>query len=1113
MSKKQKLTKSILCAVMAASVVSISGNAFAYTAIEPDQNQGLIYSDDGKDLGTIQDRDIIVTDDMALEEGENGLSAVQLKNSGTKLILDNVNILGDVSVRNGAELTIKNSTIKSGAYYINGVRNGGTEFKTEGGTFTVENSTVNTTIYASPSDDGKDTKGTLIFTNSNIDTAKDNYEAGSMVAEGNAEIILNGNSNNTYKIGLDDGTKDNSFLGALSSEDNKYNSKIEINGGTLIAENLRALVDGSLLVAEPGYTEEDIQLLKDHIIKGGIVLQNEGVIQTKTGQIFANGIDTTSDATVLASKDSGKVTNDYIKYEGGTINFTDIKYSQDYLDSAKKNMADVGKTNINMLGTLVDEKGEVVEDITVDQAVENGNVHVDTPVKANENISSLVVGNGTTDGETQYSNGSFVASQIKVGENTNTIAIKDGQTLGLGGKGGELVTGNKDNLTVTVDDTDSSLTLGREGYNSENTLTANVFVNQGSLNSVSSANTVNGNVELDANTQANIIGNSSLVVNGKLTANEGANINIGDKNSAGTLISENTNLNGAVVYLDPIYKDGNTITDGSKAGLVFGSEEAGNLNKIDGKLVVAENSTLSLGTTDTTIAENAFAKTGLTWGNGDNDVLAAAYINAPQDISGGVLVVDKNATKDSAGSLNNGTVKFANNSLLMVNGEALTDGKVAISGVTDAQIAQNTEGKQDGAKLYIDNAKNEQSYIILDGNVTSKWSDDNVVSDNILLGFSSGETANTYTARYQNVKDIFRDTVVADELIDKTLQTNDEKQKSSAAYKFFNQAASDHYNLNKDNKATALNSVFNMGELAGVNHATYSMSNTMTDSVADHLSIAVHGDQDSDVWAKYIHNKEDLNDVELAGLTADYDATFNGIVVGSDFYKNGKSTVGVALSYADGDISGNNIASRTQNDAEYYGVSLYGKIDNGDSAVLGDISFMHSSNDITQYNSGTEITASPDADAFSIGVRAEKAIKSGANGKFVPYIGARYMHLGTADYTNSLGINYNVDEQNLFMLPVGVKYSTEIRNNDWTIRPVAEVGYVWTMGDRDVDQTVSLNGAFDSFGFETVDNGSFIGKLGVEAESDKIAYGISYEYQDSDSTTANKWLANVTFKF
>lgn len=1089
MNKKQKLTKSILCAVMAASVVSISGNAFADTLTE----DGGIYNE--------------------LQEENSYSSAFENSDYGrpNDYLLTNATFNGKVATGNGYTLTIENSTFNAGKYKNEQGIISSTGLGNEGGTLIIKNSNINMGVSAGFMtqeeyvDEGSRYSTTTI-NNSNIDVTNPYGDSAIMAGIG-SKISLNGSKDNTYNVG--------NFIGSFAADRNGTNAgNIEINGGVLKADNLRSLVDGSLLTAKQiNVTQGELNELKTRLVKGSIVLQKEGVIQTKTGQIFANGIDTTSDETVLASKDSGKVTNDYIKYEGGTINFTDDKYSQEYLDSAKKNMADVGKTNINMLGTLVDEQGEVVEDITVDQAVENGNTHIDTPVKANENISSLVVGNGTTDGETQYSNGSFLASQLKVGENTNTISIKDGQKLGLGGKGGELVTGNKDNLTVTVDDTDSSLTLGREGYNSENTLTADVSVNQGSLNSVSSANTVNGNVELDTNTQANIIGNSSLVVNGKLIANKGANINIGDKNSTGTLISENTNLNGATLYLDPIYKDGNTITDGSKAGIVFGSEEDGNLNKIDGKLVVAENSTLSLGTTDTTIAEKAFAKTGLTWGNGDNDVLAAAYINASQDISGGVLVVDKNATKDSASSLNNGTVKFANNSLLMVNGEALTDGKVAISGVTDAQIAQNTEGKQDGAKLYIDNAKNEQSYTILDDNVTSKWSDDNVVSDNILLGFSSGETTNTYTAKYQNVKDIFGNTVVADELIDKTLQTNDEKQKSSAAYKFFNQAASDHYNLNKDSKATALNSVFNMGELAGVNHATYSMSNTMTDSVADHLSIATHGDQNSDVWAKYIHNKEDINDIELASLTADYDATFNGIVVGSDFYKNGKSTVGVALSYADGDISGNNIASRTQNDAEYYGVSLYGKIDNGDSAVLGDISFMHSSNDITQYNSGTEITASPDADAFSIGVRAEKAIKAGANGKFVPYIGARYMHLGTADYTNSLGINYDVDEQNLFMLPIGVKYSTEIRNNDWTIRPVAEVGYVWTMGDKDVDQTVSLNGAFDSFGFETVDNGSFIGKLGVEAESDRMAYGIGYEYQDSDSTTANKWLANVTFKF
>lgn len=310
----------------------------------------------------------------------------------------------------------------------------------------------------------------------------------------------------------------------------------------------------------------------------------------------------------------------------------------------------------------------------------------------------------------------------------------------------------------------------------------------------------------------------------------------------------------------------------------------------------------------------------------------------------------------------------------------------------------------------------------------------------------------------------------------------------------------------------ALNSVANMGELAGVNHGTYSMSNAMTDAVAHHLSLATHGEQDKDIWAHYIHNKEDVDGMDFGGVDGSYEAQYNGIVVGSDLYKNGKTTAGIALSYADGNINGSNIASSTKNDAEYYGASLYGRIDNGDSAILGDISYMHSDNDITQNNSGHEITASADADAFSIGIRAEQAYKAGA-GKFVPYAGIRYMHLGTGNYTNSLGMEYNADDQNLWLLPVGVTYSAEVQSGDWTVKPIAEVGYVWTMGDRDTDQTVSLSGASDTFGFETADSGSFIGRLGIEAEKADVTYGLSYEYQKGDTVKANKWMANLTFSF
>lgn len=310
----------------------------------------------------------------------------------------------------------------------------------------------------------------------------------------------------------------------------------------------------------------------------------------------------------------------------------------------------------------------------------------------------------------------------------------------------------------------------------------------------------------------------------------------------------------------------------------------------------------------------------------------------------------------------------------------------------------------------------------------------------------------------------------------------------------------------------ALNSVANMGELAGVNHGTYSMSNAMTDAVAHHLSIATHGEQDKDIWAHYIHNKEDIDGMDLGGIEGSYDAQYNGIVVGSDLYKNGKTTAGIALSYADGNINGSNFASSTKNEAEYYGASLYGRIDNGDSAILGDISYMHSDNDITQNNSGHEITASADADAFSIGIRAEQAYEAGA-GKFVPYAGIRYMHLGTGNYDNSLGMDYDADDQNLWLLPVGVTYSAEVQSGDWTVKPIAEVGYVWTMGDRDTDQTVSLNGVSDTFGFETADSGSFIGRLGIEAEKSDVTYGLSYEYQKGDTVKANKWMVNLTYSF
>lgn len=1053
-------------------------------------------------------------------------------NKPTKLILKNVNVTGDVMAEyDGAEVEINGGTFNEVEYYEydddhnyllgtagNFVTDGYTEVHAEkGGKVTINDAVLNTGVSAFGND------SVVKVYNSSISTK------GSIFAAAGGQIYLNGDANTVYSLGGED-----VFMALTGSEDGENgDGLIEINGGTLKAENLRYLVgkdDSNHWLAE---LKEDGY----EITKGGIVLKGNGVIETKGDQIFEHGVDVSSDEAVLNST-SGAVTNDAISYEGGTLKLTDEKYSWNYVDSAKAalmNYQSNSATKIVMAGDLVTD-GEINE-IDVDKATTVGDdVELDkVTVNADKNLlvgSDSDNASGKFDGvvvEDKVANG-FSAGKLNLAADSTGMVITNAKNVTLGGSaGGELITvdGKAGNVNVVVGTTTDvpgadvktgSFTVGNSLATSDTVynLSGSVTVNEGSALNVNGKTTVTEGVTL--NSGAVNVGNGTLKTNitangtstitgtaqvGTLEGAAGAVINVGSADKAGNVTVKETALNGATVFLDPAWKNGAEITDASKMAV------AGTEGKVtaDGKYVVGRNSVMSFGVDNNEKAQETFAKTGLTWGK--DAITAGLYINGSVNVEYGAVVVDgeQTAAPDASAAPANGTFTAAANSVVMVDGQSINkEGTAAITGVTTVTV-------EDTSKLYIDGAKKGETYHVIDG-ANADWQDANIVSDNALLKFE-GDGVDTdskfdVTASYDKVDNVYgAGAVEIANIVDKTLET---KYEGDKAFDFFNAAVNANNNATKDAQIAAFNSAANMGELAGVNHGTYSMSNAMTDAVAHHLSLATHGEQDKDIWAHYIHNKEDIDGMDFGGVDGSYEAQYNGIVVGSDLYKNGKTTAGIALSYADGNINGSNIASSTKNDAEYYGASLYGRIDNGDSAILGDISYMHSDNDITQNNSGHEITASADADAFSIGIRAEQAYKAGA-GKFVPYAGIRYMHLGAGDYSNSLGMEYNADDQNLWLLPVGVTYSAEVQSGDWTVKPIAEVGYVWTMGDRDTDQTVSLNGASDTFGFETADSGSFIGRLGIEAEKSDVTYGLSYEYQKGDTVKANKWMANLTWSF
>lgn len=1016
----------------------------------------------------------------------SGTKVAATVTGNSTLTATNVDFTGDFKAEGGSKIILKGGSVTASDYYDKA--GGYTEFGAIG-----ENSIIEA--------DGVDIKSatlakdgaTVTIKNSSINTVEGIWAWNKEKVGKGSVIVLDGTAANVYTVG-------ESIVA--------YNgSKIYINGGTLKENELRRKMFG--IETEDGTINTDAK---------GIVLDKNGVISTMSDQIYAN-------AASANQKESGAITNEGIDFKGGSLILNDAKYTQSYTDSAQAELKKQGATKLTMSGELVkEETGEVKTEISVDEAADKfgSDTELDkVTAKAENNLlvgskdSSLagkdIAGVNVKD---QVENG-FAVGKLDLGAGSNGVVITNDKEVTLGGsQGGSVITVDgadaKVKVVVGTDEAGTSKTAGKlnigNALATENTnykLNGDVVVNKDGHFNISGQTEITDSVSLnDANIDVNkgalktadlnVAGNSQLIgaVNAdKLNAVAGASLAIGNKNGAGKLTVETADLNGSMIFLDPAWNISTGIEGAS--GLAV-KDVTGGLN---GAYVAGQNSKLSFGA-DLAAADAAFARSGEAWSN--SGVTAGAYVDSTVDVTNGSITVDGSLTTAPTTVPANGSVKFADNSMLMVNASKISATQAAITGVATADISANS-------KLYIDNAEKDKTYKIIDGTVAN-WNVDNILSNNKLLKFTVDTDANTVTTTSQSVKAAYGDAVIAGDVYDAAVLVG------GAAADFVAKAADEHVNADTATQVSAFNSAAALSELAGVEHGTYAASNLFADAISEHMSLTNEKEHDSDIWAKYIHSKENVDGLAVAGADSKYDVNYNGIVVGADLYKNGKATIGAALSYVDGSVKGNTLAARTENDATYYGASIYGGIQNEDSSVIGDISYLHGKNDITQRNSGTALTADAKSDAFSIGVRAEKSLKAGV-GKFVPYAGIRYMHLGTGNYNNSIGMSYDGDDMNLWLLPVGVKYSADVKAGGWTIRPIAEVGYVWNMGERDATQTVSLNGASNGFGYDVADNGSYIGRFVVEAEKANVTYGLGYEYQRGDSVKANKWMANVNWSF
>ena len=1059
------------------------------------------------------------------------------------------NVIGDTNI------TISGGDIKGDIYAGGLAENGGTADVTGNATVTFLNGSnldgsnhvyglIKNIVTDGISDDAKtDSKSTLAFGN---DTEK--FDGTFEGAFSDFDVLRTGKGS-VVTIGKLDGNNINKNItitgsGRIETSIDNGVGNIALTGGTLAADTI-------------------------NLGNKTLTLSDKGILETKSKNIFTNALDTDGKTT-----ESGAVkTDNSIVYDGGSVALNDDKYNLDYLTKAiaamgERNTTDTkNKTTILMLGTLVDEVGNIKEEIDIDTAAGLGENALLDNVTTNvgDGNSTLVIGDTSKTDKGTVSTGSNLNastldfSTLGVGNEEKTITIKnENSKLVLGGtKDGELVTveGSAAADKVKINVEDGTLVLGSALSSGANqTLSAGVTIGSsvgadgsegtsGTLEVNAGNQTVTGEIKNNetgtvavnkdaALTAAEVVNNGTLSVAGdavitKLTGGEKSIITVGDSSSAGTLVVETLELKGGKMFLDPAWKDGeNLMGNASKGALNFS-------DNIDGHIAVGQNSVLVIGAKDTDWAEKAFENSGLKW---KDDITAALAIKGNQTLvtlgadvtydesgtSAGSINVDGNLTGHSNGNYKDaGNLNFAANSLLIVDVGSLNGG-AAISGVTNLNVDKTS-------KLYLENATAGTHTIIagteaganIAEDSSSGWSDENISSSDRMLKLKGTGTNNGYKveATAQKAQDILLGVVVPN-MINNIWETRENTNTSNEGIRFLSLAVNNEVIADTAEAVRTINSAVQISAAGVVNRTAIDTVRRTSDTAINNLSLKNESNVKEGLWAEMSYGSTDVSGVKIGNTDTKYNGSYKGVSVGSNFKTWENGALGGAFHYVSGENKSDEGVSRTKNEYEYFGLSLYNNWRQGNFNIIGDLGYSMGDNEIKQDTSiAGRIKADVDTEVLTAGIKGEYLIQQD-NFNIVPYAGLRYVRLNvdSFDTKNGNGKMFHTEKEgaDLFLVPVGVNISTQaVNQSGWTVKPKLDLAYIGAIGDKKSETKVGVAGyaAMDEIKVNMADSSAFSGSLGVEFKKDNKTFEVGYSLYSSKHETENRGTMSFKYNF
>ncbi len=479
-----------------------------------------------------------------------------------------------------------------------------------------------------------------------------------------------------------------------------------------------------------------------------------------------------------------------------------------------------------------------------------------------------------------------------------------------------------------------------------------------------------------------------------------------------------------------------------------------------------------------------------------------------------------------------GDITFRSGSTLRVDGNKIQS-MAAITGITSVVI-------ESGAKLYVSNAVKDTQYKILVGsgiNVSS-WTDDSSMGNGFQASYGlivdtdnttvAGTGLSEFHIQFKEDPNAIEDSDIG--TIIKGLPMDSEPKQWI-----------EKISVNQNNtveKGNTINTMVNMGNLANVQSGSFMMSNYIVDEVFNNIGVVRRNivrtekakilntectpnnsyeeqKYGKEVWASFIHSKTKIEGMKTGHLEQDSTLQYNGTVVGVDLWSGRHGFGGVALTYGDGNFHSSQQVSNVKNDADYYGINVYNRQDVGRFSFQYDAGFTYAKNDVTMSTAGADdVTAKPKVRVYSAGIKVEEPLKIGRAAEVVPFAGARYTFVKTKEYQNSLGLGYDVDNQHLVKIPVGMSLRTKyLDKSGWKLGTTLSGGYSWNLCNRSSRQRVSFGGYSDMIDFDIADRGEYFVNAAVQAEYENLLFELGYNYSKGKTTRNNKWYFNANLGF